>query len=338
MMKNYLNQIKLGILFCFKELAFANTCGEFAYEQRFTTPSPLTPCFTLQFSKSFEYIKIVFMVFMGFFAFEANAQIVQASSVNEIKTYASQFDGENTLILFDLDYVLFVPRDSVLRYAGEKDNYRSKHLKAIFKDFQGKEIALNGRKVPMAEYLTSQILSSIKVELLSLDMPNFVNELDAQKMTIVGFTANSSGNYGIVQNEAQLHLSRLKSLGYHFKDNGDLLKEDFPKCISRVIFTNKIDKGKVLLGFLEQLNKNYKNIIFVDDHLKNLISVQNVLKDKYPQINYLGIHYTELKDKNEVLNQDIADKQFQVLSQDHIWLSDDEAQARLKMRSIRNSD
>lgn len=33
------------------------------------------------------------MVFMGFFAFEANAQIVQASSVNEIKTYASQFDG-----------------------------------------------------------------------------------------------------------------------------------------------------------------------------------------------------------------------------------------------------
>ncbi|WP_417904854.1 DUF2608 domain-containing protein [Candidatus Tisiphia endosymbiont of Micropterix aruncella] len=292
-MKNYLNQIKLGI-------------------------------------------KIGFMVFMGFFAFEANAQIVQASSVNEIKTYTSQFDGENTLVLFDLDYVLFVPRDSVLRYAGEKDNYRSKHLKAIFKDFQGKEIVLNGCKVPMEEYLTSQILSSSKVELVSSDMPSFVNELDSQKMTIVGFTANSSGKYGIVQNEAQLHLSRLKSLGYHFKDNDDLLKGYFPECISRVIFTNKTDKGKVLLGFLEQLNKNYKNIVLVDDRLKNLISVQNVLKDKDPQINYLGIHYTELKDKNEVLNQDIADKQFQVLSQEHIWLSDDEAQARLNRSFVRN--
>ncbi|MCC8461538.1 MAG: DUF2608 domain-containing protein [Candidatus Megaira endosymbiont of Carteria cerasiformis] len=275
-------------------------------------------------------IKIGLMVLIGLSAFEASAEIVQASSVNDIKTYTSQFESKDTLVLFDLDYVLFVPRDRVLRHAGEENNYRSKHFKAIFKDFQGKEIPLGKDKVPMAEYLISQILSSSKVELVSLDMPNFVNELDSKKMAVVGFTANSSGKYGIVQNEAELHLSRLSSLGYHFKDNGDLLKGEFPECISRVIFTNKADKGKVLLGFLKQLNKNYKNIIFVDDRLKNLTSVQNILKDH--EINYLGIHYTELQDKNKVLNQDIADKQFQVLSQEYIWLSDDEAQARLNIK------
>jgi hypothetical protein len=235
-----------------------------------------------------------------------------------------------------LDYVLFAPRDRVLRYAGEENNYRSKHFKAIFKDFQGKGIALGKDKVPMAEYLISQILSSSKVELVSLDMPNFVNELDSKKMAVVGFTANSSGKYGIVQNEAELHLSRLKSLGYHFiKDNGRLLKGDFPECISRVIFTNKKDKGKVLLDFLKKLNKTYKNIIFVDDRLKNLISVQNILKDY--KINYLGIHYTELKDKNEVLNQDIADKQFEVLARKHIWLSDEEVEAMLNIKPSRKS-
>ena len=275
-------------------------------------------------------IKIGLMVLIGLSAFEASAEIVQASSVNDIKTYTSQFESKDTLVLFDLDYVLFAPRDRVLRYAGEENNYRSKHFKAIFKDFQGKEIPLGKDKVPMAEYLISQILSSSKVELVSLDMPNFVNELDSKKMAVVGFTANSSGKYGIVQNEAELHLSRLNSLGYHFKDNGDLLKGEFPECISRVIFANKADKGKVLLGFLKQLNKNYKNIIFVDDRLKNLTSVQNIVKDH--EINYLGVHYTELKDKNEVLNQDIADKQFQVLSQEYIWLSDDEAQARLNIK------
>jgi len=275
-------------------------------------------------------IKIGLMVLIGLSAFEASAEIVQASSVNDIKTYTSQFESKDTLVLFDLDYVLFAPRDRVLRYAGEENNYRSKHFKAIFKDFQGKGIALGKDKVPMAEYLISQILSSSKVELVSLDMPNFVNELDSKKMAVVGFTANSSGKYGIVQNEAELHLSRLNSLGYHFKDNGDLLKGEFPECISRVIFANKADKGKVLLGFLKQLNKNYKNIIFVDDRLKNLTSVQNIVKDH--EINYLGVHYTELKDKNEVLNQDIADKQFQVLSQEYIWLSDDEAQARLNIK------
>ena len=276
-------------------------------------------------------IKIGLMVLIGLSAFEASAEIVQASSVNDIKAYTSQFESKDTLVLFDLDYVLFVPRDRVLRYAGEENNYRSKHFKAIFKDFQGKEIPLGKDKVPMAEYLISQILSSSKVELVSLDMPNFVNELDSKKMAVVGFTANSSGKYGIVQNEAELHLSRLNSLGYHFKDNGDLLKGEFPECISRVIFANKADKGKVLLGFLKQLNKNYKNIIFVDDRLKNLTSVQNIVKDH--EINYLGVHYTELKDKNEVLNQDIADKQFQVLSQEYIWLSDDEAQARLNIKT-----
>jgi hypothetical protein len=222
-----------------------------------------------------------------------------------------------------------------LRYAGEENNYRSKHFQAILKNFQGKEIALvKDKEVPMAEYLISQILFTSKFELVSPDMPNFINELD-KKMTVVGFTANSSGKYGIVQNEAELHLSRLNSLGYHFKDNGDLLKGEFPECISRVIFANKADKGKVLLGFLKQLNKNYKNIIFVDDRLKNLISVQNILKDY--KINYLGIHYTELKDKNEVLNQDIADKQFEVLARKHIWLSDEEVEAMLNIKPSRKS-
>lgn len=34
---------------------------------------------------------------IAFSAFEANAQIVQAPSVNDIKTYTSQFDGKDTL-------------------------------------------------------------------------------------------------------------------------------------------------------------------------------------------------------------------------------------------------
>lgn len=69
----------------------------------------------------------------------------------------------------------------------------------------------------------------------------------------------------------------------------------------------------------------------MDDRLKNLISVQNILKDH--KINYLGIHYTELKDKHEVLNHDIADKQFEILTREHRWLSDEEAEVRLNTNS-----
>ena len=45
----------------------------------------------------------------------------------------------------------------------------------------------------------------------------------------------------------------------------------------------------------------------------------------------------ELKDKNEVLNQDIADKQFEVLARKHIWLSDEEVEAMLNIKPGRKS-
>ncbi|MDG1436829.1 MAG: DUF2608 domain-containing protein [Rickettsiaceae bacterium] len=278
-------------------------------------------------------IIISFIIVIGSCAPGANADIIQASSVNEIRKHTTQYSNEDTLILLDIDYVLLAPRDRILRPAGEKNNYRSKFFKSLFIDFKDKYITLDKAKVPMSEYLISQILYSTKVELVYPDMPSLINDLNSQKTTIVGFTANSSGKYGIVQNEAKLHSARLKSLGYNFiKDNGDLFKENVPECISRILFTNKKDKGSVIVDFLKQLNKNYKNIVFVDDRIKNLISVQNALQGY--DINYLGIHYTELKDKNEILHQDIADKQFQVLRQEHIWLSDDEARARLNASSI----
>ena len=83
-------------------------------------------------------IKIGLMVLIGLSAFEASAEIVQASSVNDIKAYTSQFESKDTLVLFDLDYVLFAPRDRVLRYTGEENNYRSTTSKLYLKIFKEK--------------------------------------------------------------------------------------------------------------------------------------------------------------------------------------------------------
>ena len=96
--------------------------------------------------------KILFTLLISCFVFEANAQIVRTSSVSEINTYVTKFSNEDTLVLFDMDYVLLAPKDSVLRHAGEKDNYRAKHFKALIKDFQGKEITIGSTKTPMSEY------------------------------------------------------------------------------------------------------------------------------------------------------------------------------------------
>ena len=55
-----------------------------------------------------------FMVFICLFAFKANAQIVQAPSVNDIKTYTSQFDDKDTIVLFDLKRSFKAVIESVL--------------------------------------------------------------------------------------------------------------------------------------------------------------------------------------------------------------------------------
>ena len=72
--------------------------------------------------------KILFVLLINLFIFEANAQIIQASSVSEIKTQISKFNNEDTLVLFDVDYVLLAPKDSIaMRVRTQRLNIHVRH-------------------------------------------------------------------------------------------------------------------------------------------------------------------------------------------------------------------
>jgi|GEM_PF-4841786 len=63
--------------------------------------------------------------------------------------------------------------------------------------------------------------------------------------------------------------------------------------------TTEISKGEAILKLFTHLRSNGINIgsvLFIDDLLKNLESVNNSLKEQEPKIEFLGVHYTDAYD------------------------------------------
>lgn len=63
------------------------------------------------------------------------------------------------------------------------------------------------------------------------------------------------------------------------------------KFIDGVVFVGlKNDKGQTLLRFLDQINYQPKRVVFVDDKLPNVQSVEQAMQTR--QIPFTGMHYT----------------------------------------------
>tara|TARA_Y100001933_G_C18994541_1_gene561937 strand:+ start:1104 stop:1838 length:735 start_codon:yes stop_codon:yes gene_type:complete len=66
-----------------------------------------------------------------------------------------------------------------------------------------------------------------------------------------------------------------------------------PSLKNGIIFANGHNKGNLLKSYINQSNKKFKKIVFIDDKISNLINVKNKLGDKV-----ICIHYT-YEDKNK---------------------------------------
>ena len=72
-----------------------------------------------------------------------------------------------------------------------------------------------------------------------------------------------------------------------------------------------------------------EKIIFVDNQLKNVLSVE--AKCKELGIDYTGIHFTKLDNKPSMqLDKKIAEKKFEILLAESRWIDDNEASLMIK--------
>lgn len=286
--------------------------------------------------------KLTFVIFGIFIILVAvklinNKKVMSSSvieSINLLPLEAAVDDvDENTLVLFDVKSVLVVNQDQILT-PNHKEQYNDlrNNIKAKY-------------SLKEAEQLLSIILMQFRPILVDNTLPDILTKLRAKGAKLLGLTSGYSGPFGHIKAREDLRLAKLREVGVDFAnslpDVGTIQirgiqganDKQVPLYKGGIIFTSKLPKGDVLKEFLKHIDFKPNKIIFVDNQMKNITSVQNICQDLYSdhKTKFFGIHYTNvLNSERTKLDIERANYQFEILEKELRWLSDHEASEALK--------
>lgn len=233
---------------------------------------------------------------------------------------------KNTLVIFDVDDVILEQRDQIIRTP-----------------YKAHTIAF---ETQLATRYSHEQLKNLRSVVLLAQEPQLVDSkildsfafLQAQQIPTVALTLCATGQQGKIASIEDWRIEKLKYLGIDFTTLNKFNDRLLPEIISKqgivtvkggIIFTALAEKGIVLDAVLKQEKFIPKKIIFIDDKLKNLQSVQTAALRK--DIHFLGFEYTAVKSRKYAPFDLKRNKlQIELLEKDNVWLSDKEALALLQ--------
>jgi hypothetical protein len=258
---------------------------------------------------------IFFLIFSSSFL---SAEIIEIHSLNVIEQELDQ-QNKNSLVIFDIDYVLLIPKDKILRYCCRE--VRQKLFPNVLTD-------------KTEETLYSQMLFQADEELLEPIAVQLIKSLQERGVPVMALTGRWAMSGGI--HWEQLRAEMLKEQGINLKNIADKnslvlheLSHNGPSPVYKdgILFTNRYSKGEVIKAFLNHLKTHPAQIVFIDDQKENLLSVESSLSDS--GIKFLGVRDLFVKDLNETCSPKLAEAQVNYLRKTGKWLSDKEAQESL---------
>lgn len=260
------------------------------------------------------------------FCVDLSAIIIEAPNLNIIEKETKQLDGD-ALVVFDVDYTLIVPSDLILAPCGE----------VRFQEFMKQLRSLQEE----GEILGSKILLESQVSLIDKKILNILSMLKQKNIKTIALTAMPIGKFGLIQNAEEWRVKQLDSLGINFawsfpsidsiSLSGFEEKKSQPVFKHGVLASTKYPKGQVLVEFLKQIQWKPSRIIFVDDRMEYIESVEKELSRE--QIPVVSFHYTSATDQSFQLDKKVAEFQLDYLMQNGKWLSDEEAKKILSLSS-----
>lgn len=269
------------------------------------------------------FVAILFLL-LSLSAFIPASTISVTSNLDPIFQEA-QTAEDKTLFVFDVDDVLVVPRDQILLVTYEKEavDYANQYRKNYSKK--------------KCHHLWSIARKGLNPRLIDPNILELLALLHQKHIKAIALTNAGTGKMGTIQYLEELRIQELQSLGidfgpafaikkyikfYSLRSQAD--KNRIPMYKQGVLFTCNVPKGKVLEAFLKRIKWRPSKIIFTDDKMKNLQSVQNFCQQAH--IPFRGFHYTGVAAMPvELLNKKRADLQFKTLAEQQKWLSDAEA-------------
>ncbi len=259
----------------------------------------------------------------------ALAEVIQTSNLMPIEAALEKADTD-TLVIFDVDDVLLMPNDQILK----------KSNKSYLEEIERKIEKRLGE--PAAQILYSIIFFERLNSPVDKKIIKLISRLQDNDIKVLALTNCFTGRFGKIASMEDWRIYELKRIGYNFgKSWSGLAPQHFeglgkmgsglsvksrsaPAFKNGVVFTSSVSKGEALKAFLAYAHFAPKKIIFIDDKKKHLESVESIAKSL--GIPFVGFEYTAVADKPaSALDEKRARLQFEILEKEHKWLSDEEA-------------
>lgn len=214
---------------------------------------------------------------------------------------------KNTLVVFDCDEVLITPTDTLFSPAN-KNNYKRtiEYLTQKVGPSKADDILIDLRK-------------QYKFVLVDEKLPRIIKNLQKNGTKVLVLTAHWTGKFHDIEQVEDLRKNELAPFDFDFKkswnDVDKIVFHELPATLPThnlirypifedgIIFSCNLKKGVVLQEFLNHIPQKFDKIIFVDDKIKNIKSVEKFCNDN-------GIQgYCIQYKKADIPNKDTADPQ-----------------------------
>ncbi|MCE5317377.1 MAG: DUF2608 domain-containing protein [Parachlamydia sp.] len=229
--------------------------------------------------------------------------------------------GESDLVVFDMDDVLIVSIDAILHLKVEavRNSLHSRYLGHLPHEQQ--------------VLLHSYVWTMAKTTLVEPHVGQLIKMMQNKGIKVIVLTAAPVGSLGVIEDTVALRLHELKQkdidLSPAFPNISAFALEEYhqgrgaPAFRQGVILSGRFPKGEVLSAFLKKIDWKPRRLIFLDDRLSNVESVESSLSAL--EIDLQCWHYTASDRHLKEVDHAVADLQIRTLVEKGIWLSDQEA-------------
>ncbi len=252
--------------------------------------------------------------------------IIPTNTLANFEKQVGEYD-QDTLIIFDVDLTLMTPVDPLLRSKGLD------YIKAFLLAKHPEMLTTERTKY---DRLLTLCLKERKIQPTEEFLPELISQLQMKGIKVIALTAMYWGNVGIFSAIEDWRIEELKDLGYDFRDSFALSATVLPVPESvysplykdGVIFTGKVPKGIALKTFIEHSGWRPKKVIFIDDTLKFVQSVEQEMAAC--GIDTVSLHYSAAESAPGEFNAEIADLQLNTMLNDEVYIPHHEALDLLK--------
>lgn len=236
----------------------------------------------------------------------------------------------NSLVLFDVREVLYVPSSALFHVKVVEDN--TEWLKALWK------ATFQNAKQP-EEYYMSIWKRQETPMLIEPSIAHTIASLQERDVKVMVLTSLMSGADFTIPSLPEWRFDTLKKLGLDFRKAGfpDMVfqelpekKGQHPRLFNGILIASGSPKGQVLGTFLDRAQFKPDKVIFFDDSMERVESVAQEMKKR--SIPFYGYQYNGARFVPGALDKEIAALQLKHLVAHDQWLTEDEVRATLAQK------